>query len=437
MLRLQMLAAGCGDCLWLEYGTPPATNIVIIDGGLRETAAALRQRIGSACRERGITKLDVELLVVTHIDNDHILGIIELLKTAPECLNVKDVWFNGRPQLMRLPTPAQSAGRGHENQHRKSQTRRPADLLGTAGDSVAEAEAAAEEVTKAEDEMVEAEVNAAAAEAAGGMFGGRLTPADLLGPLQGDELSGLLDTLGLPCNQHSLWKGDAVRVPDTGTLPVVVLEGGLTLTLIGPTLPRLYGLCKAWSDVLGGTDEPSGKTTAGPSDLLGRRDSWPPVWKDTEQRDSSRANGSSIVLLAEYEGHAVLLAGDGYAPDIAEGVDRLRRERNAPLEPFSLAAFKLPHHGSEKNLSRDVLEKVDCSRYLISTDGSGHGHPDPLALLRILRHSCRPPQLLFNYEADTTRRWEDSKSAIVRGALQDYETRFPANPADGLILEIS
>ena len=109
MLKLQMLPAACGDCLWLEYGTPPATRVVIIDGGLRETARILGEHIDAARRERGAGMLDVELLVVTHIDNDHILGIIELLKSAPASLRVKDVWFNGRPQLMRLPTPRAKA----------------------------------------------------------------------------------------------------------------------------------------------------------------------------------------------------------------------------------------------------------------------------------------------------------------------------------------
>src|SRR5262245_15660850 len=93
MLRLEMLPASCGDCLWFEYGVPPATRVVIIDGGVRATVAALRDRIAAACRERGVERLNVELVVVTHIDNDHILGIIELLQSPDPLLRVKDIWF--------------------------------------------------------------------------------------------------------------------------------------------------------------------------------------------------------------------------------------------------------------------------------------------------------------------------------------------------------
>ena len=378
MLKLQMLPAACGDCLWLEYGTPPATRVVIIDGGLRETARTLCEHIDAARRERGAGTLDVELLVVTHIDNDHILGIIELLKSAPASLRVKDVWFNGRPQLMRLPTPrAKSAS--DSGRRSKARGGRPADLMGGSDD------------TSDEDES----------------FGAVLpSPSDLLGAQQADELSGLLATGRLPWNQHPRWQGDAVMVLEIGDLPVITLEGGLRLTLLGPTLARLYQLCSAWPDVLGGIDEPPAPAAI-PADLLGRRDNWPPVWKDGEQRDPSNANGSSIMLLAEFDDHALLLAGDGHAPDLAAALEVLSNARNAASAPLSLSGFKLPHHGSAKNLTRAVLEKVDCNRYLISTDGSNHGHPDHQALLRILRYSKRSPQLLFNYAGETTLPWRE------------------------------
>jgi hypothetical protein len=407
MLKLQMLPAACGDCLWLEYGSPPATRIVIIDGGLGETARVLSERINAARRQRGADTLDVELLVVTHIDNDHIQGIIELLKTAQPSLRVKDVWFNGRRHLMRLPTPPANSGNDTRG-NSKARAGHPADLMGGADHTP--------DQQKNFDDLAALP-----------------SPSDLLGPQQGDELSELLATTGLPWNQHPCWQGGAVMVPAIGDLPVVTLEGGLRLTLLGPTLARLYKLCTVWADVLGSADE---FEAAGPADLLGRRDTWPPVWKDREQRDPSAANGSSIMLLAEYSDHALLLAGDGHAPDLAAALERLSRERNAPSTPFPLAAFKLAHHASEKNLTQAVLEKIECSRYLISTDGSTHGHPDHQALLRILRYSKSSPVLLFNYATETILPWQNLKSDVLDTGLQDYATRFPAHPADGLILEL-
>jgi hypothetical protein len=408
MLKLQMLPAGCGDCLWLEYGKGAAKRYVIIDGGLTDTATALRQRIDKARRERGVDTLEIELLVVTHIDNDHILGIIDLLKEETPGLRVKDIWFNGRPQLMGLPTPPRSG-----RQKRRATADGPADLMGGAddGDDAGEAD---------EDDLDASDLSAP------------VSAADLLGPQQGDQLSKVLAARNLPWNKHALWKGGAVMIPDSGNLPSVTLAGNLKLTVLGPTIERLYKLCTVWVDVLGGNEGNADAQAAGPDDLLGRRDTWPPVWKDGEGRDPSAANGSSIMLLAEYDGHALLLSGDGYAPDIAASIDRVRAERNLAA-PFPLDAFKLSHHGSENNLTKDVLEGIDCRRFIVSTDGTVHRHPDHQALLRILRYVPTRPELLFNCRADTTRPWEESKSDVTR-KFQDYDTRFPTVAADGLTL---
>jgi len=400
MLTLQLLPAGCGDCLWLEYGADATPRIVIIDGGLAETATVLRRRIEAARRARHLETLEVELLVVTHIDNDHILGIIELLKEESTALRVKDIWFNGRPQLMGLP----AAPRGRNGAARKASAARPGDLMG--GPDVA-------------DDRVELDA-------------GLPSAADLLGPQQGDQLSELLARRRLPWNRHPLWQGQAVMIPDEGELPSVTLDGDLTLTVLGPNRDRLYKLCAAWTDVLGGRDEPA--VAAAPDDLLGRRDTWPPVWKDGESRDPSVANGSSIVLLAEYRGQALLLAGDGHAPDMVAALDRLRVRRGLQ-GALPLAAFKLSHHASENNLTRALLEKIDCRRFLVSTDGSVHRHPDHQALLRILRYVPQRPELLFNYRSDTTRPWDERKRDVTK-KFQDYDTRYPDDPAAGIVLRL-
>ena len=74
MLRLELLPAGRGDCLWLEYGNPRHPRIVLIDGGIESTAPLLERRIRQAMRQRGVSLLHIDLLVVTHIDTDHIDG---------------------------------------------------------------------------------------------------------------------------------------------------------------------------------------------------------------------------------------------------------------------------------------------------------------------------------------------------------------------------
>ncbi len=428
MLRLQMLPAGCGDCLWLEYGPPGESRIVIIDGGVSDTAKALRRRIETALQEREATVLEVELLVVTHIDNDHILGIIELLKAPDLPVRFKDIWFNGKPQLLRLAAQADESDQAESAAH----AARPPDLMGDAQDD------AADDLHGERDRWSDEAPPAAALRQPGGP---PLVVSDLLGAQQADQLSDTLGRLGLPCNTHDRWNGGPVWVPAAGALPVVTLDGGLRLTLLGPTRPRLLKLCAAWSDVLGGRDEAAPPGHGLPADLLGRRDRWPPVWQDGEGRDPSAANGSSIMLLAEFDGQALLLAADGHAPDLAAALDRFAQARptwpTGPTGRLKFAGFKLPHHGSEKNLSRAVLDRIDCCRYLISTDGSGHSHPDHQALLRILRYAPGQPRLLFNHRGDTTSPWSDMKSDVLAAGFQEYTTEYPVRPADGLVLELA
>ena len=62
-------------------------------------------------------------------------------------------------------------------------------------------------------------------------------------------------------------------------------------------------------------------------------------------------------------------------------------------EKVVLEVFKLAHHDSTGNLSKQLLEQIDCTRYPASTDGSGYLHPDHQALLRILRYSATRPWL--------------------------------------------
>ena len=209
-----MLPAGNGDCLWLEYGPPGATRIVIIDGGVRDTAGVLQRRIDAACRERGSESLEVELLVVTHIDNDHIQGILALLAGRP-ALRVKDVWFNGRPQLIKLPRPQPSEVR-KTTAAKTRRANRPADLMGGPDED--------DEDENDDDDFREEEAAA---------FDDAIlsrTPADLLGAREGDALSTLIPKQELPWNAHPLWNGSAVMIPDSGRLPVATLPGDLRLT---------------------------------------------------------------------------------------------------------------------------------------------------------------------------------------------------------------
>lgn len=99
MLTIEMLPASEGDCLWIEYGSRNRVRRILIDGGVQGTyQGALRRKIMALpASERRF-----ELLIVTHVDLDHIGGALALMQDATLDVSFGDVWFNG---FKHLPGP--------------------------------------------------------------------------------------------------------------------------------------------------------------------------------------------------------------------------------------------------------------------------------------------------------------------------------------------
>lgn len=348
MFTVEMLPARHGDALWVEYGDPAAPHRMLIDGGPPSRSTLDRIRTSIAERPRPEGGPDLDLLVVTHIDADHIGGILGLLEDRGTYLHARDLWFNGWRHL----------------------------------------------------------------------------PSDRLGAKQAEALSAAIVRRRLAWNRD--FDGEAVMVPDQGPLPVVELPGGMRLTLLSPTREALAELRPVWEREV----RKAGMVPGHPAeqaeaqlDRLGDDEIEPEELAAEEfEDDRSEANRASIAMLAEFEGRSLLLTGDAHAGALAGGLRRLADERGAERLPVD--AFKLPHHGSRHNISQEVLELVDCDRFLVSTNGDIFGHPDPVAVSRVITVRSAP-SLAFNYRTDTTERWDSSRLKRRFG----YETEYPGHDA--------
>ncbi len=94
MFAIEMLPAREGDAIWIEYGDPSDPNRLLIDCGYKSTYRTIMQRV------RSDSQLTFELMVLTHIDGDHIAGAVPLIADA-DITNqrIKEVWFNGRENI--------------------------------------------------------------------------------------------------------------------------------------------------------------------------------------------------------------------------------------------------------------------------------------------------------------------------------------------------
>lgn len=122
---------------------------------------------------------------------------------------------------------------------------------------------------------------------------------------------------------------------------------------------------------------------------------------DDDNLDDDPMNRTSIVLDISIEDRKVLLTGD-ITPDRFEKIINGMYISNGN-KPVHFDLIKLPHHGSYRNLTKNVLEKIDCSTFVISTNGKKYSLPNKRALLKIFKYMPntfnKEIEFIFNYES--------------------------------------
>ena len=350
MFSIEMLPAREGDCLWIRYGPARSPRQVLIDCGRAATYKELKPRLQALPANRR----HFELLVITHVDRDHIEGVLGLLEDKNRAVTFGDIWFNCYDHL--------------------------------------------------KDPDFEA-----------------------FGAVQGERLTAALLKQKLPWNKA--FKSKAVVLRGT-KLPTKKLAGDLKLTLLSPDQGKLTALIPQWNKECADAGLKTGVAARKAAIAKGLEQFGPvnienlagAVFTD----DSTKPNGSSIALLAEYDGRRVLLGADAHMDRLVPSVKALCKGN----KPLRLDALKVSHHGSEGNLSRDLLELIDCQRYLLSTNGSYFKHPKPMTMARILKHGGKKKTLFFNYDSKFTRIWDKKDWKSTYG----YTVKMPTKSDNGTLL---
>ena len=346
-LQIELLPAREGDCIWITYGDP--NHHILIDGGRSATSTAVEQRLSDATQP-------LELVVVTHVDRDHIEGFLKLAKNHNIALAVKDLWFNGFDHL------------------------EGTQLI----------------VSANYDEPPENEV-----------FGAR----------QGEALADAILARDWPWNKY--FEGCPVEIPTNGVADPIDLAGGLKLRLLSPDRAKLESLIPKWkkeckkAGLLPGV-EPIEEPDV---EVMGAIDINRLAEEEFED-DESPANGASIAFLLEYNDRRVLFTGDAHVDRLVTSLLSIANGGKVKID-----ACKISHHGSRHNVSKELLQLIDCDNYLVSTNGSYFNHPDPVAMSRIIKYGGDNVNLFFNYRSDETSIWE------TPGWIQEYGyvVHYPPN----------
>lgn len=247
---------------------------------------------------------------------------------------------------------------------------------------------------------------------------------------------------GAPSAQSPAWpwnqafKGKlAVTGVDGAAVALPAARGEPRLTLLSPTKLQLDRLFVVWDREIAALQAKAPPAAATRAALVPPRDlSQTDLQALATARtllDRAPANGSSLAFLMEHRGASVLLAADAHAPVLAAALRTLALQRQVPL-PLKVDAFKLNHHGSRGNVTRDLLDAVQATHYVVSTNGAIFDHPDDEAIARVITRGGPQPTLWFNQDTPRNRRWDDAALRARHGHL----VRWPASATAGAVLTV-
>lgn len=322
MIKIHAVQAHEGDSLLLEQTYRNKKRFVLVDGGPNKTYTPHLERALKTRVANNGGKLD--LVVLSHVDRDHVTGLLDLfveLRSAKEeginsLVKVSELWHN------------------------------TFGLLDTDGDigrrfSSVMASAQALMSVSAGSTTPRRHANIALANMA------------LTSIRQGERLGREAKLLKIPTNKRFRGKPIVATANPRANLRTV---SGLKVRVVGPTQENLEALRKDWKEWL---DEQEERLRRGRFNLAA-------------MADASVPNLSSLQLLVEKGGKTALLTGDGRGDHL---IDALTKARLCGANGIDVDLLKVPHHGSDRNVTKEFFEQVRAKTYLISADGK-HGNPD-------------------------------------------------------------
>lgn len=300
--EFSVLKAYNGDCILIKtYTSDNNEFIILLDGGTSSTFKYfLKQELKS------ITKID--LLILTHIDSDHIGGLIKLFKNSIiDKIEIEEIWVN-HPELF--------------------------------------------------------DINA----------------GELISFKQGSDLKKLI-----------LEKKPKVRVRNITNEDKEINLQGIKLKILSPTKEILSSLYDKWEQLKPNNQQQkeniSSKNITDSYNICLEELS-KTSFKPNSPIKSDIVNASSISFILDCLDKKILFLADSRAEIIEE---ELKALNYTVTNKLNCDYVKISHHGSKNNTSSSLLELINCSNFIISTNGgsSNHKHPSRETIARIVYNSAR------------------------------------------------
>jgi beta-lactamase superfamily II metal-dependent hydrolase len=266
MFKLHVVQAQFGDGLVLSFGSRAKPRHILVDGGPSGNYTAdLEPALGEIVGQGG----KIDLVVLSHVDNDHLIGVLDLFAA------VEDDEISGRKPRVRI------GGLWHNSFERS---------IDPTGEVSRQMQAVM---------MVAGAASVTMPMAADAFYGIR----------EGNRLRLMARKLKIPTNKG--FKDDLLLV-ETAKLPIKF--GLLEMRIAGPSTANLAALRNEWLNWLEETAQNAASNPAAAA-----------------MADKSVPNLSSIVLLARCDGKTILLTGDARGDHIIEGLKTAKLAKNGKL----------------------------------------------------------------------------------------------------------
>ena len=374
MIKIKSFEAGKGDAFLLSFGEDEDENIMI-DMGMPSTYTQCNSNDNSICIKEELLKLSkkgkkLDLLVVTHMHDDHIGGVLEFIQENGEeqqIIKVNEVWHNSYRHLH------------FEDKVSEDDSNSIRIMKNIVLQKTPKKENSINEITAK----------------------------------QGSSLAGNL--LRYKYNWNTSFDDSAVVV-DTDT--PLKIGTNIKIILLSPNKKKLNTLKKEWLKELRGkklvfTDNPI-FDDAFEFCLRNEYISDSKIMKISSKnkmnfkkfaeeekipKDSNKTNGSSIAFIIEYKDKKLLFLADAHEDIIYENLKELK-DSGYKLD-FDLV--KVSHHGGEHNTSNRLLNLIEAKKFLISTKGTKKGnediHPHLNVISKIItKKTDYDRKILFNYD---------------------------------------
>lgn len=330
-MKIKFLKAGNGDSILLSFNDGKEDRNILIDGGVEETYYMNSAGSGGELKNeidliRSREEL-VDLLILTHIDNDHISGLLKWFELDDKAHKlIKNIWFNsGKLIANYLKEP--------DNE----------DL----------------------------------------QIGLKIFSDSKTGVHEAIEFENYLE-------QKGIWKKNLIIQGQK------LEESGVKIQILSPDETQLKRLVKEYR-----------KVTGDPAYTTAKEKDWDKSIKSFNEeeskadfkftQDNSVKNGSSISFILTLNDKNFLFLGDCHPKGIVKQLNVLGYNKENPLE---VKIMKVSHHGSKANTNKELLQIVKTENYIISTDSSGHNHPNKRVLSRILNEN---PNAIFHFNYEHVR----------------------------------